>query len=229
MPNDRRRRHRGPRHNDQLLYVRETELEAARALLAREPGPPGPGGRGEGGAGAGVPSGNPGLTLVDASRGLPASPAIRVRVRALLGVLWYTGCRISEALSVRECDLDRAGGFLVLRNLKRRRAQTKALPLPPAMIEELVALGPAPGGRYFPWSRSRAFQLVSAALMGAGVERARAHPHALRHGLAVHALRRGVPLNVVQRALGHASVASTARYLSATGEDVRREFEGAVW
>jgi site-specific recombinase XerD len=40
-------------------------------------------------------------------------------------------------------------------------------------------------------------------------------PHWLRHAHATHALERGAPIHLVQATLGHASVATTGRYLHA--------------
>ncbi len=80
-----------------------------------------------------------------------------------------------------------------------------------------------------PWKRCQAHVLVRGALMAAGVERPRAHPHALRHGHAVHALTNGAPLNVVQRTLGHSSIITTSVYLRVTGEDIRRFYSGIDW
>jgi integrase len=68
-----------------------------------------------------------------------------------------------------------------------------------------------------------------AALLDAGVDRPRAHPHALRHGHGVHAVLNGVPVNVIQRAFGHALVSTTSIYLAVTGEDVRKAYDKIDW
>ena len=44
-------------------------------------------------------------------------------------------------------------------------------------------------------------------------------PHWLRHAHATHALERGAPIHIVQATLGHASVATTGRYLHARPTD----------
>ena len=44
-------------------------------------------------------------------------------------------------------------------------------------------------------------------------------PHWLRHAHATHALERGAPIHIVQANLGHASVATTGRYLHARPTD----------
>ncbi len=58
-------------------------------------------------------------------------------------------------------------------------------------------------------------------------------PHMLRHSAATNWVRAGVPLDVVQKLLGHATLASTTVYLHAHDEDLRRAVEavaaGARW
>jgi integrase/recombinase XerD len=157
----------------------------------------------------------------------------RPEVRALLLGLWYTGARISEILSVTVADVDFRAKLVRLPTLKRKKPTVRTVPLPESYLGELAVYlttsGLKTGDRLFPWSRVRAFELVQAALLAAGVERGRAKPHALRHGHAIHALAGGAPLNVVQRALGHALVSTTSVYLAVTGEDVRRYYGGIDW
>ena len=57
-------------------------------------------------------------------------------------------------------------------------------------------------------------RIVQAAARRAGVELP-VSPHWLRHAHASHALDRGAPIHLVQATLGHASVATTGRYLHA--------------
>lgn len=49
-------------------------------------------------------------------------------------------------------------------------------------------------------------------------------PHWLRHAHASHALERGAPIHLVQQTLGHASVATTGRYLHAKPSDSSARF-----
>jgi len=49
--------------------------------------------------------------------------------------------------------------------------------------------------------------------------------HWLRHSFATRALQNGVPINVVQKALGHSSVSTTGRYLTAEAEHMDQELE----
>jgi len=59
-------------------------------------------------------------------------------------------------------------------------------------------------------------EIVKDAARLAAVENAEAvAPHWLRHSFASHSLDAGVPIHLVQRDLGHASVATTSKYLHA--------------
>ena len=65
-----------------------------------------------------------------------------------------------------------------------------------------------------PLDPSRVRRIVYAAARKAGLEQ-RVSPHWMRHAHASHALDRRAPIHLVQATLGHASVATTGRYLHA--------------
>lgn len=71
------------------------------------------------------------------------------------------------------------------------------------------------GGRL---STVQAWRLVREAAPRARIA-APVSPHWLRHAHASHALDRGAPIHLVQSTLGHASVATTGRYLHARPGD----------
>ncbi len=65
---------------------------------------------------------------------------------------------------------------------------------------------------------AQAWRIVRAAAERAGLDLP-VSPHWLRHAHASHALDRGAPIHLVQATLGHASVATTGRYLHARPTD----------
>jgi integrase/recombinase XerD len=71
------------------------------------------------------------------------------------------------------------------------------------------------------WSSSRvtAWRFVKGAKVEAGVSGRPACPRGLRHGFGVATLQASVPLNLVQRWMGHARIATTAIYMSVSGEE----------
>lgn len=77
--------------------------------------------------------------------------------------------------------------------------------------------------------RSQAWRLIKEVMRDADIPAGpHATPRGLRHGFGLHAIRSGVPLNLVQRWLGHASMATTAIYLQAMGEE-EREIAARMW
>ena len=68
-------------------------------------------------------------------------------------------------------------------------------------------------------------ELVLSAAHRAGIAK-KVSPHWLRHAHASHALDRGAPVHLVQATLGHASVATTGRYLHARPRESSSRFLG---
>ncbi|HPA96499.1 MAG: tyrosine recombinase XerC [Acidobacteria bacterium] len=145
------------------------------------------------------------------------------RDRALLELLYATGLRVSELVSLDWGDLDL--GHRVLRVVGKGRKErmvpfgrpaAEALAawrevwperLAPGSEEEAVFLN-ARGGRLTDRSvRRRLDRAVAATALARGV-----HPHVLRHTFATHLLERGADLRAIQELLGHESLSTTQRY-----------------
>jgi site-specific recombinase XerD len=146
------------------------------------------------------------------------------RMRGLIVVLWRAGLRISEALDLREGDLEPGRGALLVREGKGGRRREVGMDdwgwdqLRP-WLDRRVALpvgslfcvidGPTRGR---PWTPPAVRLQLRRLAVEAGVRR-RFAPHQLRHAHAVEMAREGVPLNVIQRQLGHANLRVTTVYL----------------
>lgn len=72
---------------------------------------------------------------------------------------------------------------------------------------------------------SMVLRVVRKAARRAGIE-LNVSPHWMRHAHASHALDRGAPIHLVQQTLGHASVATTGRYLHARPSDSSSRYLG---
>jgi integrase/recombinase XerD len=153
--------------------------------------------------------------------------ATNPRDQALLRLLYGGGLRISEAIGLCWRDLqpreDGRGQVTVWgKGEKERTVVVSATTW--AALQALRRPGDGPddpvfrsrkGGRLSP---AQAWRIVRKAAKRAGVELP-VSPHFLRHAHASHALERGAPIHLVQATLGHASVATTGRYLHARPED----------
>lgn len=157
------------------------------------------------------------------------------KVRTLCLVLAFTGCRISEALGLREGSIDLQSDCIAIRSLKKRKqiVVVRQVPVPPLCTNTLKSThhlsGLNPERRLWTWSRCRAWQLVKAVMQESCITTGiHATPKGLRHGFGLHAVRSGVPLNLIQRWLGHASLTTTAIYLQAVGSE-EQEIAARMW
>lgn len=176
------------------------------------------------------------LNADERSRFLAASFACpRADQRTLCLTLAYTGCRISEALAVTSSCIEREGGFIAFRTLKKRRGAVviREVPVPTVLLDAIAAAhgieSMNPDARLWKLSRSRAWQLVKEVMKAARIAPGiHATPKGLRHGFGLHALRSGVPINLVKRWLGHARLETTEIYLQAVGVE-EREIAARMW
>ncbi len=164
------------------------------------------------------------VALVSPAPGAPASDGSREACRdlALAELLYGSGLRVSEAVSLDLDDLDIGQGIARvfgkggkerlaplsdaarerLREYARRRGEFS-----PEPAEKAFFLG-SRGGRL---NRRQADRIIDALARQAGLAR-HAFPHMLRHSFATHLLESGADLRSVQELLGHARLTTTQRY-----------------
>lgn len=164
-----------------------------------------------------------------------------LRDYALLLFLYNTGARISEALGVTFNDLRLATPRHV--RLRGKGSKERICPLWKETASALGRLLTETDGEGaaavfrsaagHPLSRDGAAYLLAkyvnrAAKHLPALRRRRISPHVLRHSCAVALLQAGVDLTVIRDYLGHASVATTGRYI-ATNVEMKREVLQAFW
>jgi integrase/recombinase XerD len=151
--------------------------------------------------------------------------------RAFCLVLFYTGCRISEALNVTSERADLTGKEIVFETLKQRhRGIFRAVPVPDSLMRLLSKLRDKtnPSARVWKFSRATAYRLVKDYMAQARVKGGMASPKGLRHGFAVACLAQKIPLSIVKKWLGHARLETTAIYLDVSGTE-ERDLAKRVW
>jgi len=152
------------------------------------------------------------------ARFFAAASVAPAAVRLLCLTLALTGCRLSEALALTRAGVQ--SGIITVRSLKKRgRNIMREIPVPEELTAELIHFAAAlpERERIWPWCRSTAWRHVKAVMTAAGISGRHATPKGLRHGYGVHAIRSGVQLNMLQKWLGHADMATTAIYANVTG------------
>ncbi len=171
-------------------------------------------------------------TLAEA--GTHDEPWIAARNAALVTLLYGTGLRVSEALSLRRADLPFGESITVF----GKGSKERAVPLLPAVREaiavyaKLVPFAPEKGAALFMSRRGkpmspREAQLLMQSLRSRLGLPASATPHALRHSFATHLLQNGGDLRAVQELLGHNSLSTTQKYTEVEGSRVMAIYDKA--
>lgn len=146
-----------------------------------------------------------------------------IRNRALIATLYRAGLRISEALALYPKDLDPANSTVRVLHGKGDRHRVVGLDAGAWAILQLwldrrAAAGINGHSRLFCTLRGRPMKsayvrtLLPRLARKAGIDK-RVHAHGLRHTHAYELAGEGTPLHVIQAQLGHASVATTDRYI----------------
>lgn len=152
------------------------------------------------------------------------------RDQTLVRLLYVAGLRVSEAEGLRWRHVHPRGDGSVV-TIHGKGGKTRHLLLTPTITRELAALR-GEAGDDDPVFKSRTGKplrardirnVVYKTAKKAGIAAA-VSPHWLRHAHASHALDRGAPIHLVQQDLGHASVATTSRYLHARPDDGSARF-----
>lgn len=147
------------------------------------------------------------------------------RDRAVLELLYATGCRASEVSGMRLADLHLAEGFCTCRGKGGKERVVplgrRAIAAVSAWLERIRPTFAARVGGQPAWvvlsargnalSRMRIWEIVQEHATEAGIPPG-IGPHTLRHSFATHLVAGGVDLRHVQEMLGHASIATTQRY-----------------
>lgn len=168
-----------------------------------------------------------------------ASKADR-EIRTFCLMLAYTGCRISEVLSLTGKSIDFDQRAIVVETLKKRtKGIYRAIPVPDSLLDTLDMvhglIEASKGKKRLPdaplwdWSRMTAYRRVIEVMEYAGIsDGPHKSPKGLRHGFGVLAVINGIPLNMVSKWMGHASLEVTSIYANALGEE-QRAIASKMW
>jgi integrase/recombinase XerC len=159
---------------------------------------------------------------------------IVARDAAVLGLLYGSGLRISEALSLSRRDFA-AGDAIIVSGKGNKTRMVPVLPQVAKLVAGYIALCPfdlPEDGALFVGARGgplspRIVQLAMATLRGALGLSDTATPHALRHSFATHLLARGGDLRAIQELLGHASLSTTQIYTAVDSERLLEVYASA--
>ncbi len=159
-----------------------------------------------------------------------------LRNRAILELLYSTGLRVSELVSLDKENFSGSGVFRVVGKGRKERMVVygdTAAKVVAAYLEVRKEFSPreeepalflnSRGGRLTVRSVER---IVAAAALAAGLP-AEVTPHTLRHSFASHLLANGADLRLIQELLGHASLSTTQKYTHVEMEKLLTEYRQA--
>lgn len=178
--------------------------------------------------------------LLEAARDTGRTPAEQIRNRCLMELLYATGMRVSELVTL---PVAAARGNPAMLLVRGKGGKERMVPLSPPAREALAAWlvardkaedearikrRAAPSRFLFPSSgkeghltRQGFHGLLKEIALRAGIAPARVTPHVLRHAFATHLLQGGADLRVIQTLLGHADLSTTEIYTHVLDERLK--------
>lgn len=158
------------------------------------------------------------------------------RMSALLEILYASGLRVSELVSLKLSTLQRErekdGGmlkpFLIVQG-KGRKERLVPLNQPAIrMLTHYLALRHSNSAWLFPSTAEEGHitrqyfgKLLKKLALEAGIDPTMVSPHVVRHSFASHLLQHGADLRVIQELLGHADISTTQIYTHVLSEKLR--------
>jgi integrase/recombinase XerD len=177
--------------------------------------------------------------LLEASTQTGRSPADKRRTTCLMQILYATGMRVSELVSLPVASV-RGDPEMLLVKGKGGKERLVPLSAPAKMAiaaylvdwaaeqEEGRLKGKQASKFLFPSrgklghvTRVRFYTLIKEICVNAGLDPSNVSPHTLRHAFATHLLANGADLRVIQMLLGHADVATTEIYTHVLDEKLK--------
>ena len=169
-------------------------------------------------------------------KGPDITSPLGVRDRAILEVLYGSGLRVSELVSLKLSDLDLKKGIL---RVSGKGDRVRYVPINTEALRWLKKYLEEVRGRFSglnsPWlfvnrrggklSRQFVWKMIKNYGEKVGIDPSRLHPHVLRHSFATHLLQRGADLRSIQLLLGHASITTTEIYTHLRLKDLREIHE----
>lgn len=175
------------------------------------------------------------LDLIRQIGDLQNEPWLATRDQALAALLYGAGLRLSEALDLRDGDVDETTTALRIRGKGGKERVVPVLPLTAQLIARYASLRPFPFRKGAPLFLGRRGGVLNPGVVQRQVRFWRdlaklpegTTPHALRHSFATHLLEAGGDLRTIQDLLGHASLASTQVYTRVERETLLKTHRAA--
>ncbi len=156
-----------------------------------------------------------------------------LRDTAMLELMYSSGLRVSEIISLKVNNINYEGGFLRVmgKGSKERvvplneRAKEKIQKYVLQLRHKLLKNKQSPylflTNRGLPMTRQRFWQALKRLADQAGI---RISPHVIRHSFATHLLDGGADLRSVQKMLGHSDISTTQVYTKVSTDRIKKVY-----
>ena len=161
----------------------------------------------------------------------------QIRDKAMLELLYATGIRVTELISLKMSDVNLAIGFILCKDANKERlipfgaqAKNSLLVYLNGVRTRLLdgnesdVLFPNCSGE--PMSRQGFWKIIKYYASKAGIK-SDITPHTLRHSFAAHLVENGADLKSVQEMLGHSDISTTQIYVNMNHNHLREVYDKA--
>lgn len=158
-----------------------------------------------------------------------------IRDKAMLELLYATGMRVSELISIKLEDVNLSMSYILCRDANKERV----IPIENAAKSALENYinnsrdGMCEGSDYLftnlkgaQMTRQGFWKLIKAYAKKAGINKD-ITPHMIRHSFASHLVTNGADLKAVQEMLGHSDISTTQIYLRSRRSKIKEEYDKA--
>ena len=160
-----------------------------------------------------------------------------IRDKAMLELLYATGIRVTELITLKLTDINLQMGFIICRDAAKERVVPFGKEARNALIRYLNGtrekMMEDPACEYLfancsgqPMSRQGFWKLIKHYAKKAGIT-ADITPHTLRHSFAAHLVENGADLRSVQEMLGHSDISTTQIYANMNHNRIREVYAKA--
>ena len=161
------------------------------------------------------------------------SNAVGIRDKAMLEVMYATGVRVSELVSLKTNDINLQVGYITAFG---KGSKQRMIPMgESAMLwvkryidnaRHVLAKNRNPEALFVSkrgdmMTRQCFWMIIKKYAVIAGIDRKKAKPHILRHSFATHLLEGGADLRAVQTMLGHSDISTTQIYTHVRAERLK--------
>lgn len=160
-----------------------------------------------------------------------------IRDKAMFELLYATGIRVTELITLKLSDLNLQMGFIICRDSNKERMIPFGAESRKALIRYIEqargSMIDNPSSEYLfancsgqPMSRQGFWKLIKFYTKKAGIT-SDITPHTLRHSFAAHLVENGADLKSVQEMLGHSDISTTQMYANMNHNRIREVYAKA--